>query len=265
MITAMLRRAGALTLCVYALRTAAVVAVGWPLAADWGNAVSQHMYTRQPSPGDAALLLEIAARHLLNARTLAWIAALAIAYAVLAPIVSVAWTHALARSSTVRESLLQGVRRGPQAIGIGAVMLAGWMVLLGGCALLLAYAPPLLPASASAELALRATIVLLAAAGVVVLATLYELACATQAEGRVELTRALRVAASRLSPRLLATRAVLALAIAACFAFAELIGRSAASALGAAGILLLQQSLVFTATTLRAACFALALRRLSPR
>ena len=65
-----------------------------------------------------------------------------------------------------------------------------------------------------------------------------------------------------LSPRLLAARALLALCIAACFGLAELAGRGAAATLGATAVLLLQQTLVFAATTLRAACFALALRRL---
>jgi hypothetical protein len=260
MIAAMLRRAGTLTLCVYALRTAAVLVIGWPLAADWGAAVAQHMCGLQPSAGDAALLAEVAARHVPG--MLAWSGAAALVYAGLSPIASVAWAHALVRSSSLRECFAHALGRGAQAIGIAVVLLGGWCVLLGGSALLLAYAPGLLPASPNAELALRVTCVLLAAAGALVLTALYELACATQATGAVPVRAALRSAVRALSPRLLIARALLALGIAACFALAELAGRSAANALGATPLLLLQQSLVFAATTLRAACFALALRRL---
>jgi hypothetical protein len=260
MIAAMLRRAGTLTLCVYALRTAAVLVIGWPLATDWGTAVTQHMYGLQPSAGDAALLAEIAVRHVPD--MLAWSGVASLVYAALSPIASVAWAHALARSSSLHESVVHALGRGVQAIGIALVVLAGWCVLLGGSALLLAYAPGLLPASPTAELVLRMTCVLLAATGALVLGALYELACATQAGAAVPVRVALRLAVRALSPRLLAARALLALGIAACFALAELAGRDAPTLLGATLLLLLQQALVFAATTLRAACFALALRRL---
>lgn len=263
MIAAMLRRAGTLTLCVYALRTLAVVMIGWPLAVDWSAAVAQHMYGRRPSAGDAALLLEIGARHVPD--VLAWSGAAAIVYAVLSPIASVAWTRALARSSSLRESFAHALSRGPQAIGVAVVLIAGWCVLLGGCALLLAYGPGLLPASAAAEALLRAFCVLLGAAGALVLSMMYELACAAQATAALPVRAALGRALRALSPRLFAARALLALCIAACFGLAELAGRDAAATLGATPVLLLQQLLVFAATTLRAACFALALRQLSPR
>jgi hypothetical protein len=262
MISAMLRRAGALTLFVYTLRTAVAVLFGWPLAADWGAAVTQHMYSVQPSAGDAALLLEIAARHVPG--VLAWSAAAALVYAVLSPIVSVAWTHALSRSSSTRESFAHALRCAPQAVAIALAALIGWIGLLSGCAWLLAYAPAWLPASESIELAVRALCVLLAAAGALVLSTAYELACATQATGSVPARRTVIVAVRALSLRLLASRALLALAIAFCFVVAEAAGRHAASTLGATGVLLLQQCLVYLATTLRAACFALALASLNP-
>ena len=194
----------------------------------------------------------------------------ALDYAALAPLLRVAWLHAMtprrayARASSTACAATR--RRWPWrgallvwALSIAALM-AAWSGLMA-----------LLPASVALERAARVGCVLLAALASLLVSTLHDLGVAglagdalndfTAPRRPVTARLALRAAQRALSLRALALHALLMLAIAGCLASAEAIARSSALATAPLAMLAAQQMLVFIATLLRAMWLAMALAR----
>jgi hypothetical protein len=246
---AMLRRAGAMTLLVYGVHALLSGVLAAPLAADFARALALNLYGAQLDAADAALVLELGAQRV--PALLSSSAAAAIGYALLAPLLRVAWLQAMARGSSVRASLRRGVYKYPHAL------LVGGLALIAGGGFAAATSALMLPIGA--EQAARAACVLGLGATWLLVSTLHDLAVAALASG-TPLRGSVVVAARALSGRMLVAHAGIALAIAATYALAEAIGRSAASA-GPSAVLALQQVLVFAAALLRGGWLAIALSR----
>ena len=98
-----------------------------------------------------------------------------------------------------------------------------------------------------------------------VVACAHDLANSTLAVSALPARRALALSLRAVSPRAIIARGLSALAVGACFACAELVGRGAPLALPPTAVLVLQQALVFGATLLRGAWLALALDTVNAR
>jgi hypothetical protein len=259
----MLRRAGAMTLLVYATRTAAALLLGAPLGADFADALARNFYRPRPSADDSALLLELGARRL--PEMLSWSVGYALAYAAIAPLLSIAWSNAMNDSSPLRANLRRGLRRYPAALAFSGCALLACAALLGGAAAALSLALARISLSASGEDAVRTGCALVTAGALLVVSCAHDLANSTLAVSSLPARRALALALRAVSARAIIARGSSALAVAACFACAELVGRGAPFALAPAAVLALQQALVFGATLLRGAWLALALDTVNAR
>lgn len=259
----MLRRAGALTLLVYALHTLAACALGAPLALDLARALSAQLYRAQLGADDAALVLELGARRLPNLFT--WGAVSALVYALLAPALRVAWLHAMPRSCSLRACLAYGRRRyfAALAVGTGASLL--WALLMLTTLLAFDALSASLPPSVAGEVAGRALCVTLAIFLSLLVATLHDLAIAALADSNTRVRHALHSARRALSLPALLAHGATGLAAAICLAGAESLAHQPALATSPLILLSLQQLLVFAATSLRATWLALALQRIDAR
>jgi hypothetical protein len=265
MTAAMLRRAGGVTLCVYALQTLAASLVTWPLtsalfAAPAGTA------RLQPERGAALLLLEVAAQ---RGRSLApWALGIVAAHALLAALIGLCWLHAMADTTTIGATCKHALRDYPAALALGGSMLVGSGAALGLGFLGLRAGLSALPASEDAERALRTIVACTAGGAVFWLATGYDLARAALVAGCARGTgplHALRTAWNWMSWSALARHALLMLAAAALVLVAEALGRLELALRSPLVLLASQQALVFAGVCLRGAWLAWALQRCGAR
>jgi hypothetical protein len=261
-VRAKLRRAGAMTLLVYGVHTLAAGGLAAPLIAELARALATNLYQDALDAGDAAVVVELAARRLPELIFSGGAAALA--YALLAPLLRMAWLDAMRRgSASLRACLGFALRRYPAALAVGALAWLSWGAAGAGLFASLTWALGAAGLSAAGEQALRAACVAAAAAAWLLVSTLHDMAVAAIACD-AKLRRAVLGAAQALGTRAIALHAASALGAAACYAIAEAIGRSA-SAAGPTAVLALQQLLVFAATLLRGTWLAIALELIRPR
>jgi hypothetical protein len=255
-------RAARMTLAVYALQTGCAVLLLWPLLAELAPDLAPRLYGARLGPAEAALLIEAAARG--GHRLLFWTLGCLAGWALLAPLLALAWLHAMARAQSLIESLARAASAYLPALALAACALASWIASAAAAAVLLqpAVAGVLPDAPALDRTLTYACLAALGLAGLLV-STAHDLARARLALG-ARLVPALRFALVRMTPRLVAQHALLitaALALAAC---AEAVTREPAGVLGPAGPVV-QQLLVLGVTLLRGAWLAVALLASEPR
>jgi hypothetical protein len=249
-----LRGAAGMTFVAYAFRTASALLLVWPALMDFVRILAAHVYRSQLAPADLAPLLELASR---NARPYAlWSAATLAGYALLTPLVSLAWLHALARPQTVVAAFARATTDYVSALLLAALALLATALTL--TLALLSFHPAvagLLPATPAAESLATLFTLALAALALLLVATAHDLAGATLAHTR-SLRASLR-AVRAAGPRPLTQHALLALGAAAVAVLADAVAR-AFPTLPHALLVPSQQALLFCATLLRGCWLALA-------
>jgi hypothetical protein len=254
-------RAARMTLAVYALQTACALLLLWPLLADLAPELAVRLYSARLGPAEAALLIEAAARG--GRRLLFWTLGCLAGWALLAPLLALAWLHAMARAQSLVESLARAASVYLPALALAGCALASWTASAAAAAVLLQPAVAgILPHGPALDRAW--TYACLAAVGLagLLVSTAHDLARARLALG-ARLGPALRFALVRMTPRLVAQHALLIAAALALVACAEAVTREPAGVLGPAAPLL-QQLLVLGATLLRGAWLAVALLASEP-
>jgi hypothetical protein len=259
-VVAMLRRAGSMTLLVYACHAVASTLLIGPLAAQLAGVLASSRSDLQ----NAALVLEVTAQA--APALLPWALGCAAVYALLAPLLTIAWLRAMAGLS---RGWVAGVRGGLHRYVAALVLRAGALVAgsaaLGFGALVLRYGPVALPASERVETALFIGASCAAFGGVLAIATVHDLACAALALGSAAgALRALALGLQRLSFMLIARHALCLSVIGLLLLCAEAVGRALSSTPAADAVLCAQQALVLAATFVRGAWLALTLQRTSP-
>jgi hypothetical protein len=182
-------------------------------------------------------------------RLVQWTFGCAAGYALLSPLLALAWLCALARRESILASFGRAASGYVGALVLGAGALAGWLIVFAAAAV--ALQPELacaLPESAAVEGALTVTCLAAVVLCGLLLSTAHDLARARLVLGARPLP-AMRFALRRMDRRLLARHALFAGAIAATAAAAELAGRLP---LGVpAALFALQQLLSLAGTALR--------------
>ena len=252
---ARLQRAARMTLTVYALQAGCAALLLWPVLAALDPELSAGVGGARFGPTEAALLLELGARD--GRQWLFWTLGCVAGWALLAPLLALAWLHALTRSQPVLASLARAASGYLPALALGACALGCWGVGLGAAALLLQPGVAgVLPHSAAIERAWTVGAVAPVILTGLLVSPAHDLARARLALG-ARLGPALRFAISGLTLRLVAQHALLvaaALGVAACAEAATRLPPALPGAL----VLALQQALVLGATLLRASWLAIA-------
>jgi len=260
-VLARLKRAAPLTLTVYALQTGCAALLLWPLLIALEPELSAGVLGARYGPAEAALLVELGART--GRQWLFWALGCVAGWALLAPLLALAWLHAMTRSQPVLASLARAASAYLPALALAACALGGWAASLALAALLLQPdVGALLPRSAEFERIWTAGCVAVVALTGLLICTAHDLARARLAVG-ARLAPALRFAISRLTLRLVGQHAVLVAAALGATACAEAVTRVALP-WPAAVVLALQQALVLGATLLRATWLAIAVLASEP-
>jgi hypothetical protein len=244
-----------MTLTVYALQAGCAALLLWPVLGALDPQLSGGLGGARLGPAEAALLVELGARN--GRQWLFWALGCLAGWALLAPLLALAWMHALTRSQPVLASVARAASGYLPALALAACALCGWGLLLATSALLLqpGVAAVLPHAQAVDRMWSVGAIAPVILAGLLV-APAHDLARARLALG-AGLAQALRFAISGLTLRLVGQHALLvaaALGVAAC---AEAVTRLPLALPGPV-VLALQQALVLGATVLRAAWLAIA-------
>jgi hypothetical protein len=254
-LVARLQRAARMTLTLYALQAGCAALLLWPVLGALDPELPAGVRGARFGPAEAALLAELGARE--GRPWLFWALGCLAGWALLAPLLALAWLHALARSQPVLTSVARAASGYLPALALAACALCGWAVGLAAAALLLRPGvAALLPHSPAIDRAWTvATIAPVILTGLLV-SPAHDLARARLALG-AGLAQALRFAISGLTLRLVGQHALLfaaALGVAAC---AETVTRLPLALPGPV-VLALQQALVLGAMVLRAAWLAIA-------
>ena len=202
-VPARMRRAGAMTLLVHALRCAAALLIASPLLSAWQPLLDLNLYRAQPSAADAALVLETAA--VLGPDALRWTGACGALYLLLAPLLTLSWLSAMTDLRTFRAQLARAARR--YASGL-LLSIATWLVYALCVGLLWFALQPerfaLLPATASFEQLAFAGAVATAALLLLITATASDLAFAALASAAPAAALGLAACARRRAARAVA-------------------------------------------------------------
>jgi len=253
-----LRRAAPVLLAVHALRALWALLLLGPLYSELALALDRSVFRATPSPGDAALAVEVVAvaGTQLLPRAVVWLGA----YVLLGPWLQQVLLIALA-GAPLNGLAWGATRRYLRALALRLGALAVFALLAGGGVLALQQVLAWLPASAGLELGARVACLSAVLIGALLLATAHDLAQAKVARGAFGLA-SVRGAIGACTPGMV-TRNLLALALAAALAvLAELASRAPLALPYAAGptlVLVVQQALLFAALLARAAWLAHAL------
>lgn len=257
---ARLRDAFGMTLCVYGFRTGAAVLLAWPALADLFYLLDERVYGSEVGPAEVPLLLELLTRD--GYRYLSWAAGCIAGYALLTPLLSLAWLCALTRRQTVAASLARAFGGYLPALALGAASLFSMLATAAIAVLALSeMVTSVLPASVWAENTQLAVFVSLIAFATLFIGTVHDLARAGLAHG-LSPCFALRSALRLTSARTLSLHALAAAAALACVLLAEVFARALPGAPRPV-LLLTQQSLVLGAVLLRGVWLALAADRVA--
>lgn len=255
-----LGRAARMTLVVYALHTGCALLLLWPLLAEIADRVPARIHGAALGPGEAALLVEVASQG--GQGLLFWAFGCLAGWALLTPLISLAWLQAMARRQSLLESLARAASAYRPALALAGCALAAWAVSAATAALLLQpTVASAMPQSAALERVWTAACVAALGVAGLLVSTAHALARARLALGG-RLLPALRFAITRITPRLVAQHALLVAAALALAAGAEAVTRL--PHLFGPAVLTFQQLLVLGATLLRGAWLAVALLASEP-
>jgi hypothetical protein len=255
-----LRRAAPALLAVHALRALWTLLMLGPLYRDLARALDQSVFRETPSPGDAALAVEVVARsapHLLPF-AIVWLGT----YVLLGPWLQQLLLRALAGAS-LRSAAREALGRYPAALAVRVLAVLVFALTAGGALLVLQQALAWMPAGAALELAARLLCALALLGCALLLATAHDLAQAAVARGDAMLA-GVRYALARCSRAAVARNALSLAAAAALALLAELTSRVPLAlpyATGPALVLVAQQALLLAALLARAAWLSHTLRR----
>ncbi len=256
---ARLRRAGSMMLLLYACRTAAALAISWPLSAQLIAGLAHAARAVAPERAAAVALAQLGAH---NAPAITWrVLAAGGLYAALGPWLGLSWLHAMDGAGSARASLVHGLRGYPSSLMLTC---CAW-ITGAGTILVFAIGPALLAAlpfaAELAQQALRAAGVCTGALVLLYLATLHDLARAALAAGAGGPWRALARARHALGAPALLLRGLSAGAAALLLLLAEALGRSLPASRWDLPALACQQALVFATLGARGLWLAWALER----
>jgi hypothetical protein len=259
-----LRRAAPALLAVHALRALWALLMLGPLYRELARALDRSVFHAAPSPGDAALALEVIARtgpQLLPAAFI-WLGS----YALLGPWLQQLLLHALARGASLRSAGRAALARYPAALTLRVLAVAAFALVASVALLALQQALAWLPVSPALELATWSLCALGLLGCALLLATAHDLAQAAVALGG-GVAMALRTAFALCSRDAVARNSASLAAAAALAVIAELTSRAPLALPYASGpvlVLAVQQALSFAALLVRAAWLAHALVRVRP-
>ncbi|MFI5306807.1 MAG: hypothetical protein ACHQ53_05620, partial [Polyangiales bacterium] len=238
---ARLRRAGELTLVVYGLRTAVALILVWPLFGALLRALAapQDLGPRRAAATTLAQVLTLRGPDL----------ALSVAttlgtQAVVAPLLTMAWLHAMAGAGSLRSCLSRATRSYPSALALALLEL---LLAAAACGLVGAVFVLAIDASASemVENALRALAFTTVALTALCVATHYDLSCAELANGARGPWHAARAGLRRIRVKSLLLRGAAALFVLGLLVLAEALGRTVPASGQELLVLVPQQLLVF--------------------
>jgi len=258
-----LRRAAPALLAVHALRVLWSLLLLGPLYRDLARALDRSVFRATPSPGDAALAVEVVARSgpQLLPFAFVWLGT----YVLLGP-----WLQQLLLSAlwgaSLRSAAREAIGRYPAALAVRVLAALIFALTASGAVLALQRALAWMPAGAALELAARLLCALALLGCALALVTAHDLAQAAVAHGNGTLAGVQNALA--LCSRAAVARNSLSLTAAAALALlAELTSRVPLAlpyATGPALVLVVQQALLFAALVVRAAWLSHTLTRLGP-
>jgi hypothetical protein len=146
---AMLRRSAGVTLLIHGLRAVLATLLTWPLAGALQLAQQRAVYHPELGPGDAALLLQVAARQVpdLAPGGLCWL----LAYAALSPFLAQLWLRSMLPGWRTAGLLADALASYLCALGLGLCWLLAMVVAALAPALLLQFGARAVPEFAGAD------------------------------------------------------------------------------------------------------------------
>lgn len=254
-----LRRSAPMALLVHALRAFSASLSLWPLTSALQRELALRVASAELTPGDAALLLQVAAEQ--AGGLLSWAASTLALHVLLAPFLGLMWLHAMRHQLPISQLAARALRSYVPALVVGLAAALSSLLALTPAALLLALAPGLFPHSEALQALARAGAGLAALLGWMAVTTAHDRArAALTRSARTPLAsfrRALRSLAWRdvaLRSSLLAACAMLAIA-------AEFAARATSRTLAPWAVAIEQQLILMPATVLQGLWLARTLAR----